>query len=239
MIRFLFYSLVVGSFLSSFRAVSQVGIGTIMPDKSTILEIVSTNKGILIPRVSLTGVMDETTIINGNKESLLVYNITKVADVIPGYYYWATGKWNKIATTNENIQVNADNGLMLNNNSIILGGDLKVPTSISASSNNTLAIKGLENGDTISDDVVVVDKITGILKKVNMTPFLKEKQAIVIAVDNQTEFTPPLPIFDIEKINVYRNGIRVNFTLVNSSTIKLEADATCFQNDEIRIIQFY
>lgn len=238
MVRVFFFVLIV-SFFSSSKVFSQVGIGTLMPEKAAMLDVVSTSKGILIPRVSLTGVMDVTTIVDGNKESLLVYNTTTLKDVVPGYYYWANGKWNKIATTNDSTQFNVDNGLMLSNGTVVLGGDLKTATLITASSSNTLAINGLQNGDVINDAVIVADKITGVLKKVNAAPFLKEKQAVIIATNKQAEFNPPLPIFDVEKINVYRNGIRVNFTMVNSSTIKLEPDAICYQNDEIRIIQFY
>ncbi|MEZ0183157.1 hypothetical protein AB9T89_13000 [Flavobacterium oncorhynchi] len=238
MLRALSFTLIISS-IFSIKIFSQVGIGTVMPEKSAMLDVVSTNKGILIPRVNLTGLMDTSTIVNGNKESLLVYNTSNTADVISGYYYWASGKWNKIATTNEYTQINADNGLMLNNGSVILGGYLKTATLITTSPNNTLAIKGLENGDTDNIDAVAVDKITGVLKKINKTSFLKEKQTVLIAANKQTEFNPPLPISDIEKINVYRNGIRVNFTMINTSTIKLETDAACYQNDEIRIVQFY
>ncbi|MBE4948566.1 hypothetical protein [Chryseobacterium culicis] len=48
----------------SAMAFSQVGINTTTPDPSSILEIQSTNKGLLIPRVALTGINDLTTITN-------------------------------------------------------------------------------------------------------------------------------------------------------------------------------
>jgi hypothetical protein len=80
---------------------AQVGVGTLVPNASTILDVVANNKGVLIPRVSLKNTTDVTTISNGNVESLLVYNTQLIADVKPGYYYWLKNKWNKIVSTDD------------------------------------------------------------------------------------------------------------------------------------------
>jgi hypothetical protein len=72
---------------------AQVGIGISTPSPSSQLDIVATNKGILIPRIALTSTTDATTISNGNINSLLVFNTQTVADIIPGYYYWYINKW--------------------------------------------------------------------------------------------------------------------------------------------------
>jgi hypothetical protein len=63
-----------------------VGIGTTSPNGSSMLEITATNKGLLIPRVTLTGTTDATTIATP-ATSLLVYNTATTSDVVPGYYY--------------------------------------------------------------------------------------------------------------------------------------------------------
>lgn len=226
-------------YLVSEKGYSQVGIGTTMPAPMAMLDIVATNKGVLIPRVELTGSRDVTTIQNGNKESLLVYNISTLGDVIPGYYYWANNKWNKIAIAGDAVMMMADNGLTANNANTRLGGDLTVPTLITATATNTLAIKGLGAGNVVTDDFLVVDKSTGILKKVVASQFLKGKQTVVMAANEQTEFDTPLPISDPEKINVYRNGIRIDFKALNADTIKLEEGVVCYPDDEIRIVQYY
>ncbi|WP_051662710.1 tail fiber domain-containing protein [Flavobacterium sp. KJJ] len=87
--------------LASYGAYSQVGIGTLKPNASTQLEVVALDKGILIPRVSLTGSTDATTITNGNVNSLLVFNTETISDIIPGYYYWYVDKWYRIAVSGE------------------------------------------------------------------------------------------------------------------------------------------
>ncbi|RTY86094.1 hypothetical protein EKL32_28040, partial [Flavobacterium sp. GSN2] len=75
---------------------AQVGVGTSNPDTSAQLDVVSTNKGILIPRMKLTGTSDVSTIANP-KESLLIYNTATAGDVVPGFYYWNSLKWVTLA----------------------------------------------------------------------------------------------------------------------------------------------
>ena len=79
-------------FVTGLSGYAQVGVGTSNPDNSAQLDVVSTNKGMLIPRVKLTGSLDLSTIANP-KESLLVYNTQTVSDVVPGFYYWNSSKW--------------------------------------------------------------------------------------------------------------------------------------------------
>lgn len=90
--------LTVALLMGTWVASAQVGIGTLNPDKSAQLDVVASDKGILIPRVSLTSVTDATTITNGNVESLLVYNKTNGEGVTPGYYYWFEGEWRRLLT---------------------------------------------------------------------------------------------------------------------------------------------
>lgn len=75
----------------------QVGIGTENPNPSAILDLEANNKGILIPRVALTGLTDNTTISEGNVESILVYNTTVSSELKKGYYYWSGTQWEMLA----------------------------------------------------------------------------------------------------------------------------------------------
>ncbi len=75
---------------------SQVGIGTTNPDASSALDIKSSNAGLLIPRINLSSTTDNITIPNP-ANALLVYNLSTVSDIVPGFYYWDT-KWKKISS---------------------------------------------------------------------------------------------------------------------------------------------
>jgi hypothetical protein len=87
---------VLMTFFISTAFAQNVGIGTTTPDAGTMLDITSTNKGILIPRVILTGINDISTV-PGVTRSLLVYNTATAGSgslaVQPGYYYWTGTIW--------------------------------------------------------------------------------------------------------------------------------------------------
>jgi hypothetical protein len=84
--------------LCSSSLIAQVGVNTAAPSESSSLDVVSSDTGILIPRLTLTGTDDMSTIVNGNIESLLVYNTATVDDVTPGFYYWNSSIWVRLVT---------------------------------------------------------------------------------------------------------------------------------------------
>ena len=133
--------------------------------------------------------------------------------------------------------INASNGLYEENNTIKLGGDLEEPTTINTSTINTLAIKNLEESTAANDDVIISERDTGVLKKRSLSSFLQQKQVVLTAINGQLRFTTPLPISSIEKLDVYRNGARISFIMINETTIELETEAICYEGDQIRIVQ--
>ena len=78
------------------KASAQTGIGTITPNTSAKLDIYSTNKGFLPPRVSLTGAFDQSTI-PSPATGLLVY-CKGDGGLASGYYFWNGSAWATIAT---------------------------------------------------------------------------------------------------------------------------------------------
>jgi hypothetical protein len=78
---------------------AQVGIGTSSPNASAQLEISSSSKGFLPPRVTLTGTADVTTIASP-AAGLMVYNTatagTSPNNVTPGIYYYDGAKWQRV-----------------------------------------------------------------------------------------------------------------------------------------------
>lgn len=138
-----------------------------------------------------------------------------------------------------NQSIAADNGLTISSNTIQLGGLLTNPTVITTDNINTLAIKGLDDTLLNNNDnsIVVIDNTSGELKKVSTTNLVTQEQVVITATSGQIKFTAPITINDIDKIDVYRNGARVAFSIVNETTIQVEPEATCFEGDEIRIVQ--
>jgi hypothetical protein len=82
---------------------AQVGIGNANPqgalDISTDAATNPTNAdGLLIPRVALSATTTATVVTP--TESELVYNTATINDVTPGYYYWDSTRWIRLATGN-------------------------------------------------------------------------------------------------------------------------------------------
>lgn len=94
-----------------FSCIAQVGIGTNSPNASAQLDVTSTNKGFLPPRVVLTGRTDAATIASP-ATGLLVYNTadngTAPNNVTAGFYYNAgtqqSPNWVRLIISNEAVQ---------------------------------------------------------------------------------------------------------------------------------------
>lgn len=69
---------------------AQVGINTTTPDASSMLDINATDKGLLIPRISIPN-LNATAPITAPATSLLVYNTNVTTGT--GFYYWDGTKW--------------------------------------------------------------------------------------------------------------------------------------------------
>lgn len=108
---------IIGLLLISINSFAQVGINTASPNSSAVLDIESSSKGVLIPRVNLTGKSDVTTI-PSPANGLLVYNLNNGNNGTPAtitddtiannFYYFSTetSTWNLIVN-----QTNLDDQL--------------------------------------------------------------------------------------------------------------------------------
>ncbi|WP_286912721.1 beta strand repeat-containing protein [Flavobacterium sp. UBA4197] len=87
---------IIAAMLLNYTVYCQVGIGIAAPDPSAVLDVSSSSKGLLIPRLALTGTTDAATI-TAPATGLLIYNTatagTAPNTVVPGYYYWNGTNW--------------------------------------------------------------------------------------------------------------------------------------------------
>ncbi|RMB62929.1 hypothetical protein EAX61_04975 [Dokdonia sinensis] len=84
------------------NTIAQVGIGTTTPAEGVMLDIESTNSGILIPRVALTSKATQApiTTVGALQVGTLVFNNATAGTgsnaVSPGFYYWSGSLWTAI-----------------------------------------------------------------------------------------------------------------------------------------------
>lgn len=84
-----FFLLFLFKFL--FTSAQNVGIGTISPNSSSILEVTSSSKGILIPRMTSAQKRAIVNPVNG----LMVFQ----TDSIGGFYFYSDNKWLNLKTS--------------------------------------------------------------------------------------------------------------------------------------------
>ena len=129
--KIVFIILSIGVFAN---ASAQTGIGTTTPDASAKLDVSSTNKGFLPPRVTLASSSDITTIPNP-VTALLVYNTGNNVNLSAGYYYWNGTAWTKIGNS----------GSILASNTVTISATGAAPTTGTRTIDKTVAI---DNGAT-------------------------------------------------------------------------------------------
>jgi hypothetical protein len=71
-----------------FMTLAQVGINTSNPYNSAALQVESSNKGILIPRVNITNTTSQSPISVTPKDGLLVYNSGTSQGTSQTLYFW-------------------------------------------------------------------------------------------------------------------------------------------------------
>ena len=109
------YAMLIG-LLFAFGAKAQVGIGTNVPDASAQLEVLSTSKGLLIPRLSLV----QREGINNPANGLLIYQTNS----LPGFYYFNSGQWQRLVNNSE---LGAGGGTGTSGNTILSGPSTPSP----------------------------------------------------------------------------------------------------------------
>lgn len=103
---------------------AQVGINTTTPDASSMLDINATDKGLLIPRISIPN-LNATAPITAPATSLLVYNTNVTTGT--GFYYWDGTKWTPFTGgTSHWTKVGND---IYNNNTANVGVGTTTPTT--------------------------------------------------------------------------------------------------------------
>lgn len=105
---------------------AQVGINTNTPNASSILDINSSNKGVLFPQYDLTVLNSTVTPIANPTDGLMIYNKGGVSTFPKGYYIWVRDQWQRFILAGTEPQ----------SMSLIISSGVLIPTG---STNNTLS----------------------------------------------------------------------------------------------------
>ncbi|MGN6438786.1 MAG: hypothetical protein ACTHMM_19740 [Agriterribacter sp.] len=244
------------------QAQLKVGNNPTVINPDAILELQSSNKGLLLPRVALSSTTNPsplTSFVNG----MLVYDTVTTGDVTPGMYYCDGQKWVRLSATASsgnawNLTGNSATDPSINfigttdgaplllktNNTervrITKNGKVGIGTSNPGASlhvRGDMIIGTLVTGNVETDSVLVVDQQTGLIKKASLANVgVKVLRSLeTVAFGGQAIFNTPASITDVNKISLYRNGVQISFTPRSSNLIT--AEVPCDVGDEIRIVQ--
>jgi uncharacterized protein (TIGR02145 family) len=151
-----------------------LGVGTSSPNTSAKVEVDATNKGVLLPRVTLSGSTDATTIATP-ATSLLVYNTATVSDVVPGYYYnsgtsgspvWVRLNAGTLPITNGGTGATTASDALTNLGAAPIAsptftGDPRAPTATTGTNTTQLATTAFVHAATLANTAELSDRING------------------------------------------------------------------------------
>jgi hypothetical protein len=228
-------------------------------DSNSVLEIESTNKGLLLPRLLLSSTTTAAPL-SAFVQGMFVYNTATSNDVIPGIYYCDGSKWVHIVSDATSWNLNGNSGTLSANHflgttdqaplvfktnnaehvRITENGRVGIGTANPAAAlqvHGEVIIDSLSAGDGATDGILVANPATGKVRVLAAQEFVMtaEKSLEIVQSTGQSIFNTPDTITDSNKILLYRNGILISFTVNNATSIISEMP--CSEGDEIKIIQ--
>jgi len=219
-IRLLFFIALFG--LGAQSAFAQIKIGDNQGnlDQNAVLEIETTNKGFLLPRITTAARLGMTAPVS---PGMTVYD----TDAKCTYIYRAGTGWYSLCSADS---LSSSNGISLVGRDIQLGGKLSKKDTLTTVGTNTLTIAGdgtnnpltvtnLQGGDQ-NDSIVTITAATGVVRKRTVADVLKATYAdtLVWKIDGNTvdrlrtigtknAFDFPIITNNVERLRITSTGL--------------------------------
>ncbi len=145
----------VGIILFAVHVQAQVKIGNnpTSIDANSLLELESTNKGFLPPRVALNNASAVTPLTGTVPAGMMVFS--SGGTLIDGYYYWNGTQWKLLATSEMNVVTKiATTGLLKTETCVLASNDITLTLPAITSSDNGLAIT-IKNAGSHTDLITI------------------------------------------------------------------------------------
>ena len=184
-----------------------IGMGTSLPDASAKLDISATNKGLLIPRVSLTALASAAPI-TSPATGLQVYNTNATLSSGEGFYYWNGISWVKFSTSDaQTLSYVPATGVL----SISGGNTVTIPVS-TGDITDVVAGGGLTGGATSGSATLDIGAGSGITVNANDIAVKYDNASIGLNGTGQLEVKNYLPTTRTLTVNGSANQITVSPT---------------------------
>ncbi len=166
--------------------IAQIGIQTNNPDASSVLDIVSSDKGLLIPRVNLTSNLTSPSPVTSPATGLLIYNSGISQE--QGFYFWAGSTWKMLksqeagdiqgaasSTDNAIVRFDGTSGNIIQNSSVIIDDNSNI-TGV-----NNITTAGFTMSTNAGTDKVLVSDAMGNGNWDEALPLDIEEDNVVVA----------------------------------------------------------
>ena len=182
---------------------AQVGIGTSNPDASSVLEIQSTSKGLLIPKLSKT----QRDAINSPAVGLLLYQI----DNNPGFYYYTASKiWIRIGEetiiTANTASITTNQGVITANTSSITANINDIAANSISINTNTASITTNQNGIDVNTNSITTNQGAITTNTSSITSNINDIATNTASINTNTA-----------RITTNQNGIDVNTNSITTN----------------------
>lgn len=169
----------------------QIGVFNMNPDQSAELDLVATNKGLLIPRVTLSSDLNSPTPVSSPIEGLLVFNTG--ANQTQGFYFWTGSYWSfltpktgmeitspGISTDNAAVRFDGTSGKIIQNSQVIID-DLSNISSV-----NSITVNGFTLTTNPAEGKILVSDATGVATWQSTPPIDVEHNDTIITINANT-----------------------------------------------------
>jgi|GEM_PF-2010241 len=194
--KLLLSAFVAFAMLASTKTFAQQGFGTNTPSKSAAVDIVSSQRGLLIPRLDLSNITVASPV-DAPAHGLLVYNKATSAltgpevanNVTPGFYYWERnntttetawqGKWVRIVSSNTEKKVVVEEGNNVKVVEDVTGLTTTYTVSVEGGTKNGQVLVSIPNPDpaTVATEPYVSEWV-------DPDDFIKGVNGINVTTDN-------------------------------------------------------
>ncbi len=172
--------------MCNINIIAQIGIQTNNPDASSVLDIVSSDKGLLIPRVNLTSNLTSPSPVTSPATGLLIYNSGISQE--QGFYFWAGSTWKMLksqeagdiqgaasSTDNAIVRFDGTSGNIIQNSSVIIDDNSNI-TGV-----NNITTAGFTMSTNAGTDKVLVSDAMGNGNWDEALPLDIEEDNVVVA----------------------------------------------------------
>ncbi len=172
-------------------AICQIGVFNMNPDQSAELDLTSSNKGLLIPRVTLSTNLNSSSPVTSPAEGLFVFN--NGANQTQGFYFWTGSYWSLLRTTtgmeitgpgsstdNAAVRFDGTSGKIIQNSPVVID-DLSNITSV-----NNLSVVGFTLTTSPSEGKILLSDATGVASWQSAPPIDVEQNDIPVTLNANT-----------------------------------------------------